>query len=151
MTHIDFYLLTDAREADREKFACRLTEKIYKLGHPVYVLTETAEDARRFDGLLWTFRDGSFIPHEQYSKAGEHRDSTPVLVSHDRDADMAGGILINLARDMPMMFSRFERVAEIIADDEQQKQAARERYRFYRDRGYALKTHTIPGKQMAVG
>ena len=151
MTDIDFYILTVARDAEREKFACRLTEKIYKLGHTVYVLTETAEDTARLDGLLWTFRDGSFIPHEQYSQGGERRDATPVLIGHDRDPDIAGGIMINLAREIPTTFSRFDRVAEIIADDEAQKQAARERFRFYRDRGYPLKTHTIPNKAMAAG
>ena len=151
MTDIDFYILTAARDTERERFACRLTEKIYKLGHSVYVLTETAEDAARFDSLLWTFRDGSFIPHEQYSQNGERRGPTPVLIGHDRDPAVAGGIMINLAREIPKTFSRFERVAEIIADDEKQKQAARERFRFYRDRGYPLKTHTISDKTMAAG
>ena len=58
---------------------------------------------------------------------------------------MAGtDVLINLAGSVPSFFGRFERVAEIVDQSDAQKQVARERYRFYRDRGYALQSHNVP-------
>ncbi|RDJ93817.1 DNA polymerase III subunit chi, partial [Lacticaseibacillus rhamnosus] len=40
-------------------------------------------------------------------------------------------------------FSRFQRLVEIVGTDASDRQAARERYRFYRDRGYEIRTHQL--------
>jgi DNA polymerase-3 subunit chi len=52
-------------------------------------------------------------------------------------------VLINLSNDVPPYFSRFKRVAELVSGEASQRSAARERYRFYKDRGYTLNTHEI--------
>jgi len=52
-------------------------------------------------------------------------------------------LLINLGLDVPGFFSRFERVAEVVDGDETQKAKGRERFRFYKDRGYPLETHKL--------
>jgi len=93
------------------------------------------------DRLLWTFRDGSFIPHGLLGKADpEH---TPVLIGHGEDAENEHDILINLSLQTPDFFSRFERVAEPIDQDAEIRKTGRTRYRFYKDRGYPLETHNI--------
>ncbi|MCU7809071.1 MAG: DNA polymerase III subunit chi, partial [Candidatus Thiodiazotropha sp. (ex Semelilucina semeliformis)] len=51
--------------------------------------------------------------------------------------------LIDLSAAIPAFFSRFERVAEIIDKEPQVVTAGRERFRFYRDRGYPLNKHDI--------
>lgn len=52
-------------------------------------------------------------------------------------------LLINLDSEVPLFFSRFHRLAEIVADSEDIKEKARQRYKFYKERGYPLVTHEI--------
>jgi DNA polymerase-3 subunit chi len=52
-------------------------------------------------------------------------------------------VLINLHDAPPPFFSRFERLAEVVGADEAGAAAARERFRFYRERGYELRTHNL--------
>ncbi len=141
MTQIDFYILSEQPAHNRDMLSCRLAEKVYKLGNRLYIHAASQTEASRVDDLLWTYRDGSFIPHEIYRK-GQAMES-PVVIGHHEEPDVEADVLINLAADVPLFFSRFERVAEIIGQQDEEKNSGRERYRFYRDRGYALKTHNI--------
>ena len=49
--------------------------------------------------------------------------------------------LVNLHPEVPGFFSQFERVIETTGHDDHTRQLARERYRFYKDRGYLLAMH----------
>ena len=63
------------------------------------------------------------------------------MIGHDENTPEFSDVLINLSSEVPLFFSRFERVTEIIGLLD--KASGRERFRFYRDRGYPLKSHTI--------
>jgi DNA polymerase-3 subunit chi len=65
------------------------------------------------------------------------------LLGHGDAPDDHADLLINLADEVPLFFSRFDRVAEIVSGENADRDLARDRYRFYRDRGYSLKTHKI--------
>lgn len=142
MTRVDFYVV---QAGSREHTACKLVEKAYQQGHRVYVHAESAGHARQLDELLWTFRDGSFLPHECYEPGNSCE--SPIVVGHHEAPETDADVLINLAAAVPLFFSRFLRVAEIIGGDEQARQTGRERYRFYRDRGYPLDTHELGSTQ----
>lgn len=141
MTHVDFYILQDIQPQACPLFACKLTEKAYKKGHQVFINTQSDQQLRHLDDLLWTFRAGSFLPHAVYTGAGD--DSLPILLGHALAPETASDVLVNLADAIPPFFSRFSRVAELVGGDDSQRSAARERYRFYKDRGYTLGTHHI--------
>jgi DNA polymerase-3 subunit chi len=143
MTRVDFYVLQSGTDQQRATFACRLAEKAWRLGHSVYVHTASSDDTRRLDELMWTFRDGSFLPHLPTGEAAsaDPAGATPVLVGHGPEPGPRHELLINLAEDVPLFFSRFDRVAEIVAGET--ADSARERFRFYRDRGYTLNTHKL--------
>ncbi len=141
MTRVDFYVLSAADAGARDLIACRLVEKAYKLGRKVYIHTESPEQARRLDDLLWTFRPGSFVPHTQHPAESEA--DVPVLIGHDAPPEHDSDVLVNLGAEVPAFFSRFERVAELVDQSAEHKQRARERFRFYRDRGYDLHTHNL--------
>lgn len=141
MTDIDFYILAATTPQCRERMACRLAEKVFKLKRRVHIHTESAAQTAQLDELLWTFRDSSFLPHAIYDAQQEN--TAPVLVSHQVEPRLHSDVLINLATDVPLFFSRFDRVAEVIGTDEQHKLDGRQRFRFYRDRGYNLKSHTV--------
>lgn len=95
--------------------------------------------ASRFDDLLWTYRDISFLPHALVPCEEE----TPVGIGADTEPAAGYDLMINLTDSVPEFFSRFERVVETTGIDEQQRKLARDRYRFYQERGYALETHQI--------
>lgn len=140
MTRVDFYILGDGAKADRYLTACRLAEKAWGLGHKVHIHAASREEATRMDEKLWTFRDGSFVPHEIVA---EGEPPCSVTIGDGWEPSGECEVLINLAPDVPPFFSRFERVAEIIDRDDPARQAGRERFRFYRDRGYDLNTHEL--------
>jgi len=144
MTRVDFYILPDAAADGRERFACRLAEKVYGMGHTLYLHTDSIEQAKQMDDLLWSYKESSFLPH---AIEGGH-DLPKILIGHNAatptEPHSHCDVLINLAPDVPGFFSRFERVAELINQAEDLKVSGRERFKFYRDRGYQPETHKIP-------
>jgi DNA polymerase III subunit chi len=141
MTRIDFYILSETGDSAPALFACRLTEKAVKQGHQVYINAESAAQLLQLDDLLWTFRAGSFLPHAV--DIGEDNGESPVLLAHDREPLNSHDVLVNLSSEVPPFFSRFNRVAELAGGNDAQRAEARNRYRYYKDRGYTLHTHEI--------
>jgi DNA polymerase III subunit chi len=141
MTQVDFYVLDEKAAGNRYTLACRLSEKIYHQGRRIFIHTGSDEETRHIDRLLWTFRQGSFIPH---GREGDCDPAvTPVIIGHHGENDDEHDVLINLASEVPGFFSRFERVAELIDKEPQVVASGRDRFRFYRDRGYPLNKHDI--------
>jgi DNA polymerase-3 subunit chi len=144
MTRVDFYLLDGDSAGGRDMAVCRLTNKAFLLGRRVFIRAADAEHARRLDALLWTFAAGSFIPHALDTEAD---DAMPVVLGEADPPAAFDDVLITLAPDVPGYFSRFQRVAEVVGGADADKQLARKRFRFYRDRGYELQTHNLGGER----
>ena len=142
MTRIDFYI-TPGDEIARQRLACRIVEKAHTMGHKIYIHTHDAATAKQFDQTLWTFHDLSFIPHTLVSDTTTGEETTTVHIGFGAEPNQHDEVLINLTTEVPPFFSRFQRVAEMIGGDDEQKKAGRERYRFYRDRGYPLEVHNL--------
>lgn len=144
MTRIDFYIVEGpARDAELT-FACRLAEKAVRQDLEVLINAGARAESARLDELLWTFSQGSFLPHRRLGDRSRADEGEPVLIGcGEEPGDGRWDLLINLARDVPGFFSRFRRVAELVGSDEENKSAGRERFRYYRDRGYELRTHHV--------
>jgi DNA polymerase-3 subunit chi len=142
MARVDFYILSQAGQHSRQTFACRLAEKVYKLDQTVHILTRSRDDADRLDELLWTFRDGSFVPHERLASTGPEPES-PVSVGCDGEPVAPRDLLINLCDDVPTIAETFPRVAELVTSDDDSRQMGRRRFAAYRDKGHALETHKV--------
>lgn len=139
---VDFYVLADEDERARLKLACRLAEKAYLAGQRVFVRAQDATELTSFDELLWSFADRSFVPHESYLDARQWQDTAVLLGCQDSpDADY--DVLLNLAADIPAAAARAARIIEIVDADESRRQASRQRFRAYRDRGLNPQTHHI--------
>lgn len=147
MTRIDFYVLESDPPGGVDMLACRLAEKAYGLKHRVYLHTDDDASSARLDELLWRFRAGSFVPHRVVdgAKAPDSAPEVPeVLIGHGEDCmDEHWDLLINLTDTVPAFFSRYARVAELVGSGEAMRRAGRERYQYYRDRGYRLHTHRM--------
>lgn len=145
MTRVDFYVLDDGAEQARERFACRLAEKAWRLKHKVYLHAASPGEARLLDALMWTWSDRSFLPHvlDAPDLDAGLAAATPVRIGAGSEPSFQAELLVNLDHEVPLFFSRFERVAEIVGGNDEERALARGRFRFYRDRGYALETHRI--------
>ena len=154
MTKVDFYVVEAASNAEMFGFVCRLTEKIYRLGHQIHLHTTDSNTTQRIDKLLWYYDDLAFLPHRviQNPPSGtvDHEASeSAITIAELFDPHHCEDVLINLGNQVPLWFSRFNRVAEFVGGDENQRESARQRYRFYRDRGYNLDMHQIKSRATA--
>ena len=143
MTQVDFYILTGNSPDERLRFACRLTDKALQQRHRVFVNTESALMAEQLDTTLWTFRAGSFIPHRRLANDGKTI-TEPVVIGYEQEPpEETWDVMINLAVHVPDFFSRYQRVVEVIDGNEEHRSQGRDRFRFYRERGYELRTHNL--------
>jgi DNA polymerase-3 subunit chi len=142
LPRVDFYVLPGAEERARLQYACRLTEEAYLLGQRVFVCFDQEQELERFDELLWSFADRSFVPHELYAQAQQWQE-TPVLLGCADQPEQPYDLLVNLCHDVPPSAAGAARIAELIDDDDGRRRAGRNRFRQYRDRGLAPQTHTL--------
>ena len=143
MPQVDFYLLQTGDENTLTQFACRLTSQIYRSGQHVYLHTNKLSEAQHLDTLLWQFQPDSFLPHTLLNNDNPEDPNTPISIGFQQTLAKRSGILINLATDVPKFYSDFERIAEIVINNEATKAQLREHYRFYQQQQCALKTHKI--------
>ncbi len=134
MTKVDFY----TGSSDKLRTACQLSHKAMQNGVRV-VLSAPKEAAEALDKLLWQFPATAFIPHCR-SNAAE-AEQMPVVLDSGGERFPHHELLISLHDECMPFFSRFERVIEIVGSDSEDSQRGRERFKFYRDRGYEL-SHT---------
>lgn len=140
MTAIDFY----AHVADPLRTVGRLVAKAYHHHGSVRVLTPDAATTVALDRLLWQEPQVAFIPHCRLDSpiAGD----TPVLIDESLEHAGPAAVLINLHPEPPPFFSRFERLVEIVGEGDDQVIAGRTRFRYYRERGYEMRTHNLSSR-----
>ncbi|MES2831084.1 MAG: DNA polymerase III subunit chi [Pseudomonadota bacterium] len=135
MTRIDFH----SNVSDRIAYACRLTRKARAAECRIVLLASGSDQLATLDDALWKFSEFDFLPHVAAQDRLAAR--TPIVLADSDAIDLPHHqILINLSGKPPANFARFERLFEIISTDDADKLAARERYVFYKQRGYQL-TH----------
>ena len=136
MTEINFYTaVTNPLTA-----TARLVGKAYAQGRRVRVVTPDAAATAALDKLLWEHPVESFVPH--VTMTSPHVASSPVIVDHSLLHEGTADVLINLSAEPPAFFARFERMFEIVGMDATLAAAGRERWAFYKARGYPL-SHTV--------
>lgn len=142
MPEVSFYILNSNSEQQRLAFTCKLVEKIYRTGRNVYILTQSEIQSRQLDDLLWTFRAGSFVPHQVFSGTPPSA-GTPVLIGALTAPPEWQNTLINLSDRVPDELQKFDRIVEILDNNESIKQAGRNRYRDYQRQHCNTNTHKI--------
>lgn len=136
MTRIDFH----SNVPNKMAYACRLVRKARAAQFRIVLLTRDRSEMAALDQALWTFSEQDFVPH--VNAGSPLAEQTPVLLTSAEDDAIPAlphhQILINLSGSTPEHFARFERMFEIISAADDDKAAGRERYRFYKERGYPL-------------
>lgn len=143
MTKVDFYVLPDEAIQQRYEFACRLIEKAYRLGNKIFVHGSSPQQLAKLDEMLWSHRPASFLPHLFLDDPQQLTPGHQIVLGTKKPPEHYHDVLINLSNQVPDFFSRFERVSEIVIEHDKIKQATRNNFRFYRERGYDVKTHQM--------
>jgi DNA polymerase-3 subunit chi len=132
MTEIRFY----HNAPDKIAAAALLIGELYREGRRVLVYAPDREVGASIDRTLWTQPAIGFVPH--CASASRLAPETPVVVADSLDELRYDDVLMNLNSALPNGFGRFQRLVEIVTTDEDDRALARERFKFYRDRGYPL-------------
>ncbi|MGI4777308.1 MAG: DNA polymerase III subunit chi [Janthinobacterium lividum] len=138
MTGIDFHFNTP----DRVGYACRLLRKaVAARGAQVVVVGDTVV-LGAIDLQLWQLSPADFIAHCDMDADPRVLARSPVVIAMRKDAPLPHRqVMLNLGAEVPSGFERFERLIDIVGNDESDRLAARTRWRHYADRGYAIVRH----------
>ena len=138
---VDFYTTNDTRPEAAARLLCRVVDKAYRQGLKVYVHTPTPRRARFFDELLWTFRPGSFVPHE-IGNAGASAD-VPVCIGSGPVVRGEATVLCNLSAEPPPSLEGFERIVDVADGNEPGRSEGRARFRWYKGQALPLAHHPV--------
>jgi len=143
MPRVDFYVLGDAGAQAQHRQACKLAEEAVDAGASVYIRTGSAAESQSIDDLLWTFSDRAFLPHEVATAGSPSHAKIAALIGTGPAPAGFRSLLINTSDEIPADAADFERIAEVVNADPGRKQQARDRFRQYRERGWAPESHTV--------
>lgn len=142
MLEVSFYILQTRSISERNLLACKLIEKAYRLEQYCYVYTDSYQQSQQLDNQLWTFRVGSFIPHQIYEDKKPDFEKT-ILIGDQSAPEKWQKLIINLSTKYPDDLTHTDRVLEVLDNNETIKQAGRHRFRQYSQAGYKTTTHKI--------
>ena len=144
MTKIDFYTGTD----DKLRTACVLSHKAMQNGLRVLLHTPDQATTDMLDQLLWQHPAAAFIPH--CLSSDQAAAEMPVIIGHQPEPFPHSEVLISLHTSCLPFFSRFERVIEIVSQDAEDSRLGRERFGFYRERGYEMRHFDLSKKTTSI-
>ena len=162
MTEISFHF----NLPDKLAYACRLLRKAVNGGSHV-VVTAAPEDLARLDTMLWTISPLDFLAHCSADADVALVSASPILLgmptaplqwqaaAFDLKSPLASPaapvrpVLVNLGDTVPQGFERFERLVELVSTNEEDRLIARDRWKHYAHRGYAIIQHNPAAKSPA--
>tara|TARA_R110002095_G_scaffold157505_3_gene136643 strand:+ start:1090 stop:1521 length:432 start_codon:yes stop_codon:yes gene_type:complete len=134
MPRSDFYILATDDPQVRRRFLCRVLEKVYGLGHRVYIRAADEASAHQIDQLLWAFRADAFLPHSLIAEQLE----SPIEIGYGDSLPQHRDVFINLELEIAEAALEFTRIIEIVVQQEEVLAATRANYRRYQQQGYEL-------------
>ncbi len=133
MTQVIFY----SSITEKSHALLALVQRALAKKNLVTVSVESEAQAETFAKVLWEHEKTSFLPNAQVD--AHLAKQTPIVFDWQQNQLCHDDILINLSQKQLTVFSRFRQLIELVGTDELDKEQARERFRFYRDRGYQIK------------
>ena len=134
MTRVEFYF----NVADKFKKTAELCEKALVKGRQLTVYTQNEAMSNDVEKSLWQHSTSSFLANSKMDEVNSQ--FSPIVIDSQGENLVQDDVLINLQTSQPLFFSRFRYLVELVGDDEADKAAARARFRFYKDRGYDIKS-----------
>jgi DNA polymerase-3 subunit chi len=135
MTQVDFYF----NASDLNQVTQRLIAKALKAKpNATVVVAGDLISLKTFDAHLWAFDAASFVPHVFAGDALASKTTVLLATGNEELPHSHYGLMVNLGLTVPEHFARFERLIELVASDEASVLAGRERFKFYKQRGYPM-------------
>lgn len=152
---------------DKLPYAGRVTRKLFRQQHAVSIVAEPPI-LQQLDEMLWSLAPSDFVAHSLLSATGQEvlppttasvqtneqaalnpRLSPVVLLEHPTHSHHSD-VLLNLRDEIPQDFGRFNLLYELVSQyDETEKQAARQRWQYYKQRGYVVVSHDLSQRSIA--
>ena len=138
MTQIDFF----SNAPNRIDYVARLLQKVQQRGQTAVVYGE-AQTLQALSVALW--QTNGFLAHELLLEPMNelHNIAPFILTAHPHEHFPHHEVLINLSDEQPTFFAQFERLIEVVPNEDAPKQMARDRWQSYKHTGYAMKHHDI--------
>ena len=127
---------------DRLAAVCSIAAKAMRQGRRVVIFSRDAVGLGQCDQFLWVAQAASFVPHVAQGSPLAAR--TPILLSGDLAGCPHQDVLINLDEALPTSYTGFETLVEVVPQDEQSRQSARQRWASYKAQGYAPEGFDLP-------
>ena len=136
MTEVAFY----TNVSNEIRLIGKLLYKAHNVGRKLHISVRDERHGDKIAKDLYGAEPTSFFgisssPHDAH-------DLTSAIISYTSDYGH-NDIIINLTSEIPDNFSAFKRLIEVVSQDEKNINAARSRYRWYKDRGYSIATHKL--------
>lgn len=142
MTEITFHV----NAPDKLDYACRFLRTTQKKSAQVLVLGQQ-QSLNSLSAKLWALSTTEFLPHCFADASVEVITHSPIVLSAELlTSANESQVLLNLGAPLPAGFERFERLIELVGQDPDDLQAARVRWKHYKDRGYALSRYDVVSK-----
>ena len=129
MTYIDFYFNVE----NKFNKIHEIIEKEIVRKRKIFIHVDDLSGAKKLSDFLYTTSQTSFLPHS----IGHYEEMAPIHIDWDHKF-VSDDFMINLKSDISSSFSRYLRLIEIVSQNEEDKKTARDRLKFYRDRGYEI-------------
>lgn len=139
MTEVAFHF----NAPDKLAYACRFARKLARSEHRL-VITGTQPVLDVLDVRLWAMEPSDFVAHCRGDSPAQVRGASPVVLTPDPRQGGHHDVLLNLGDNVPVGFGSYHRLVEVVsADDPQDRERARARWRHYAQRGYAIVRHDL--------
>lgn len=140
MAHGIFYVLDELTEEQQLQFFCEQIAQLWREHQSVRVWCANQAAAEQLDEWLWRIPTNAFVPHNLVGEGPPQ--GAPVelcwpqakVLSH-----RAPVVVVNLMNE-PAPWQGAQLIIEHVPAQEPERQAARDRYKQYRQHGVALQT-----------
>ena len=122
---------------EKARHLCELADTYYRQGHRVLVTVEDANQGVTLDRFMWTWKRSAFLPHAYDNGAVDCLEDPVVISTAERNSNGATVLIMGKACSVEFMrqFTTVIAFAEIY--DDALRQEARQRFRRYREVGFA--------------
>jgi len=134
LTHIEFVKLN---RPERARVLCELAEEFSTAGQRVLVMVQDDNQGVTLDRFMWIWKKGAFLPHVYQNGSVECHDEPVVIVAEEENPNGAQVLLMGAPCSMEFM-RHFRHVVDFAeAFDEDRLEVSRERFKVYRQHGFA--------------
>jgi len=134
LTRIEFVKLN---RPERARVLCELAEEFSMAGQRVLVMVQDDNQGVTLDRFMWTWKKGAFLPHVYQNGSVECHDEPVVIVAEEENPNGAQVLLMGAPCSMEFM-RHFRHVVDFAeAFDEDRLEVSRERFKVYRQHGFA--------------